>query len=366
VKKILILSANPKDTSKLRLDEEVREIQAALKRANNRFEFEIVAHSALRVEDLRRALLDYQPAIVHFSGHGSENEGLTLENNSGFSQLVSTESLARLFKSFQEDVECVLLNACYSETQASSIHQYIDCVMGMSQAVGDKAAIKFAIGFYDALGAGKPYEVCFELGCASIDLEGIAESETPVIKIRRRSSQTRLQANAAQTVPVKSLTIDDDMNRNLVRRADLLPRSEPPRQGKQNRSVSVGGSVTGSAITTGDNNVTSVQYQAVSLPAPSSVDMRGELNALREILENLSSPDRRKIDNAIADADEEINKPQPDKNEVGKALDRAFDYAQKASGFASVIEKLKPHLTKAVAWLGDDWHKLLSIVNFTN
>lgn len=101
-KKILILSANPKDTNKLRLDEEVREIQVALKRANNRFEFEIVTHSALRVEDLRRALLDYQPAIVHFSGHGSENEGLTLENNSGFSQLVSTESLARLFKSFQE------------------------------------------------------------------------------------------------------------------------------------------------------------------------------------------------------------------------------------------------------------------------
>ncbi|WP_414586459.1 hypothetical protein [Scytonema sp. PCC 10023] len=35
-KKILILSANSKDTSKLRLDEEVRNIQTALKRAKNR------------------------------------------------------------------------------------------------------------------------------------------------------------------------------------------------------------------------------------------------------------------------------------------------------------------------------------------
>ncbi len=345
VKKILIVSANPKDTSKLRLDEEVREIQAALKRANNRLEFEIVTSSAIRVEDLRRALLDSEPTIVHFSGHGSGSTGLVLENNSGQMQLVSTESLARLFKSFQASVDCVLLNACYSQTQAESIHQYIDCVMGMNQAIGDNAAIKFAVGFYDALGAGKPYEVCFELGCASIDLEGIAESETPVIKIRQR--------NAAQTAPVKILTSDDEM------------RSEADRLGGQNRSVSVGGSVTGSAITTGDNNVTSVQYQPVSLPAPSSVDIQGELNSLREILVNLPSDYRRKIDNAIADADEEINKPKPDKNEVGKALDRALDYAKKAEGFASLIEKLKPHLTKTVAWLGDNWHNLLSIVNLT-
>lgn len=103
VKKILIVSANPKDTSKLRLDEEVREIQAALKRANNRSEFSIVTSWAIRVEDLRRALLDHQPAIVHFSGHGSGSTGLVLENNLGLTQLVSTEALARLFKSFQED-----------------------------------------------------------------------------------------------------------------------------------------------------------------------------------------------------------------------------------------------------------------------
>jgi len=54
---------------------------------------------------------------------------------------VSTESLAKLFKLFQENVECVLLNACYSEAQAAAIHQHIDCVIGMNQAIGDKAAI---------------------------------------------------------------------------------------------------------------------------------------------------------------------------------------------------------------------------------
>lgn len=186
MKKILILSANPKDTNSLRLDEEVREIQAALKRAKNREVFEIVTEWAVRVDDLRRALLDHEPTIVHFSGHGSGSNGLALENNFGQVQLVSTESLARLFKLFQTKIECVLLNACYSEAQANAIHEHIDYVIGMNRAIGDIAAIEFAVGFYDALGARHSYEDCFEVGCASIDLEGIPESETPVLKARRR------------------------------------------------------------------------------------------------------------------------------------------------------------------------------------
>ena len=39
MKKILILSANPINTNNLRLDEEVREIQAAWERALNREKF---------------------------------------------------------------------------------------------------------------------------------------------------------------------------------------------------------------------------------------------------------------------------------------------------------------------------------------
>jgi hypothetical protein len=50
---------------------------------------------------------------------------------------------------------------------------------------------------------------------------------------------------------------------------------------------------------------------------------------------------------------------------VGDALNRALKYAQKAEGFASAMEKLQPHLAKTTAWLGDNWHKLLSIVGLT-
>ena len=52
----------------------------------------------------------------------------------------------------------------------------------MKKAIGDRAAITFAIGFYDALLAGESIEFAYQLGCSAIQLEGIPEHLTPTIK----------------------------------------------------------------------------------------------------------------------------------------------------------------------------------------
>ncbi|NMG18838.1 CHAT domain-containing protein [Brasilonema bromeliae] len=117
-----MFSANPKNTNPLRLGEEARKIQEALKLAKRRDQFEIATEWAVRVEDLRRAMLDHQPHIVHFSGHGAGKEGLAFEENSGITQLVSGEAIASLFELFRGTVECVLLNACYSEVQTQKFY----------------------------------------------------------------------------------------------------------------------------------------------------------------------------------------------------------------------------------------------------
>ena len=183
------MSANPIDTARLRLDEEVREIQARLERSKRRDKFEIVTKWAVRTDDLPQALLDYEPQIVHFSGHGHGVNGLALEGNDKKLQLVSTSSLERLFRLFKGKIECVLLNACYSETQAEAIYQSVDCVVGMNREIGDRAAVEFAIGFYNALGADRSYEDAYEFGCSAIDLQGIPEYTTPVLKSRNKPTQ---------------------------------------------------------------------------------------------------------------------------------------------------------------------------------
>ncbi|MEM1395213.1 MAG: pentapeptide repeat-containing protein [Cyanobacteria bacterium P01_H01_bin.150] len=184
VKTILILASNPKNTSQLRLDEEVREIDAGLQRAKKRELFDLKQRWAVRSQEVYQALLDFKPQIVHFSGHGSGNDGLALEDENGNLKLVDTEAIAKLFELFSDTIECVVLNACYSEVQASAIAKYIPYVIGMNQAIGDKAAIKFATGFYNALSAGESVEFAYKLGCNVIQLDGIPEHLTPVLKTR--------------------------------------------------------------------------------------------------------------------------------------------------------------------------------------
>lgn len=219
-KTILFLAADPVSTSQLRLDREVRDIEAGLQRSQHRDRFQLKQQWAVRPRDLQRSLLDHSPQIVHFSGHGvgeatntqtadppsikdarkitfagdqpdapmASEEGIILEGISGEAKLVSTEALASLFSLFAQSVECVVLNACYSQRQATAIAQHIPYVIGMNQAIGDRAAIEFAVGFYDALGAGRSVEFAYKLGCSAIQLAGIAEHLTPVLLPKANAS----------------------------------------------------------------------------------------------------------------------------------------------------------------------------------
>jgi hypothetical protein len=103
----------------------------------------------------------------------------------------------------------------------------------------------------------------------------------------------------------------------------------------------------------------------VQLPPAETVDLQATLNAMRALLMELNTADHRKITNALDEAQEESGKPSPDKQEVGKALSRALEYAQKSAGFAEVLVKLQPHVVAAVAWLGSQWHPLLAAVGLT-
>ena len=170
MKKVLILAANPEQATPLRLEQELRDIQEGLERAKMRDHFELICKCAVRPRAIQRALLDERPQIIHFSGHGEGEKGLVFEDNLGYPALVQGEALAELFELFSSDIECVLLNGCYSAVQAESIVQHIDYVIGMNDAINDSTAIEFAVGFYDALGAGRTYEFAYRFACAAAKL----------------------------------------------------------------------------------------------------------------------------------------------------------------------------------------------------
>ncbi len=194
--KILFLGANPRDTTRIRIDEELREIDQQLRLSSGRDRLSLGQKWAVRPDDLQQSLVDNEPQIVHFSGHGS-SEGISLEDEQGNSKEVNAEALSDLFALFKGSVKCVVLNACYSEAQAAAINLHIPYVIGMSSAMPDDAALHFSVGFYKAIAAGKTVEFAFNLGVNAIKLEGLAYDKLP--KLLKTSDNLVLLEAAASS-----------------------------------------------------------------------------------------------------------------------------------------------------------------------
>lgn len=179
--KILFLASDPNDASRLRLGQELRDIQERLQLSRYREKFLLEQRWSVRPGDISQAILDVEPEIVHFSGHGTNIGELCFEDKLGKIQPVQPSALAALFAIVNKQVNCVVLNACYSAIQADAIAKHIEFVIGMNQSMGDKAAIAFAVGFYTAIGANRSVQEAYDFGCVQIQLEGIPEHLTPVL-----------------------------------------------------------------------------------------------------------------------------------------------------------------------------------------
>lgn len=182
VRKILVLTASPEEQVRLNLEKEIKEIDLALRLGKHREQFTLDQRWGVSRGDLQDILLTTEPDIVHFCGHGAAEQGLVLQNDNQQTQLVSNTALATLFElvnKHSKPIACIVLNACYSKVQAAAMSPFIDYIVGMDKAIGDKAAITFSKGFYRSLSNGLPYDAAFDFGCNAIDLNNIPEQLTP-------------------------------------------------------------------------------------------------------------------------------------------------------------------------------------------
>ncbi|MDZ4765670.1 MAG: CHAT domain-containing protein [Chloroflexota bacterium] len=183
--KILFMAANPRDTGRIHVDEELNRVDDVLLRAELRNRFELIGAPAVRVSQLQEFLLRYKPQIVHIAGHGNPNGELVFNDEINNAQTVPIKALANLFSILKKNIRCVVLNACYSEAQAVAIVESIDVALGMSVPIGDNAAIQFSSGFYRGLAAGEDVPTSFALAKNQMELSGrMTETTTPQIKYR--------------------------------------------------------------------------------------------------------------------------------------------------------------------------------------
>jgi hypothetical protein len=110
--KILFLAADPSDSARLRLLQELRDIREKLRLSRERDSFLLESRESVRPKDISQAIFDVEPHIVHFAGHGTSTGELCFEDILGKTQPVQPDALASLFELVAEQVSCVVLNAC--------------------------------------------------------------------------------------------------------------------------------------------------------------------------------------------------------------------------------------------------------------
>ncbi|MEW6182508.1 MAG: CHAT domain-containing protein [Bacillota bacterium] len=176
--KVLFLAANPSSSSRLALDEEARAIEEKVRDAKHRDLIAVRTRWAVQPEDLQQALLEDEPTVVHFSGHGGGAVGIVLHaTDLSEERLVTADVLADLFRVLKDGIRVVVLNACCSDVQAQAIVKEIDFVIGMSDSIGDEAARVFAAAFYRGLAFGRSVRTAFELGINELKLVGLGEDD---------------------------------------------------------------------------------------------------------------------------------------------------------------------------------------------
>lgn len=192
MKKVLFLSANPQGTDPLKLIRECNNIKDKIRSAGHAGQFDFEQRHEASITALQRYLLEDKPQIVHFSGHGTSQGTLLFQGSEDQPEEVRVRAISNLFKILNErksipkeqKIQCVVLNACYSQKMAKAIAKYVDCVVGMSNEVRDDAANAFAESFYYSLASGESVNVAFELGKNQVEMLNIPGQDIPKLECR--------------------------------------------------------------------------------------------------------------------------------------------------------------------------------------
>ena len=163
----------------LKLDEEARSITEMIRKSKHRDSVKFESCWAVRPKDILQALNEFRPAIVHFSGHGSDRDEIILQNPDGIAKTVSKEAIVQTMMASTEGLRLVFFNTCYSRNQAEAVAEHVEAAIGMKTSIGDEAARIFSSQFYSSIGFGLSVKKAFEQAKALLMLEGIPEEDTP-------------------------------------------------------------------------------------------------------------------------------------------------------------------------------------------
>ncbi|MCL2722480.1 MAG: hypothetical protein FWD47_14210 [Treponema sp.] len=181
---VLFFATNPKDTSRLRLDEEVRSIQEMIRKSEHRDSISFESRWAVRSFDILQAINELNPDVIHFSGHGAASTELILENTDGSAKYIPKETITQTIMTSSDKIHLIIFNTCFSDEQAQLVKEHVDAAIGMVTSISDLGACIFSAQFYSSLGFGLTLKKAFDQAIAALALDNPNDHNTPVLYVR--------------------------------------------------------------------------------------------------------------------------------------------------------------------------------------
>src|SRR3954469_17013285 len=95
-RRVILFMATNHARNPLRLGEECAEIYREIKMSPNRDDFRFESRWAVSIDELMRHLMELDPTVVHFSGHGHAGDALMLHDDQGRPQPIPGRALAMM------------------------------------------------------------------------------------------------------------------------------------------------------------------------------------------------------------------------------------------------------------------------------
>lgn len=163
--KVLYLASNSKDSSTLRIEQDITELQRTIAQVSGD-PVTFIFLPALPFEEIEMQLALFKPDILHITAHGAPNE-LYLSNSAEMKVPLSAASLRAVLSAHKP--ELVYINACTSVEIAKSLHGYIPHTIGTTEPITNFAARKSAVTFYRYLLRGQSLEAAFQASSATVE-----------------------------------------------------------------------------------------------------------------------------------------------------------------------------------------------------
>lgn len=142
-------------------------------------------------------VMEFRPSIIHFFGIFSENETICFESEDGQIQSATSDILSGLFRLLSKQVKYVFLEYCYSDSQITSISDYVDYAISIKDMSSESMSSRFISSFYESFILGEGFEEAYDIGCSSLAITNESSIRLPIISKRSSISTEDIRKKIA-------------------------------------------------------------------------------------------------------------------------------------------------------------------------